>query len=126
MFAILSVVNFEIPASQRSVAVQYDFSRMSRESLKMVYGDVRFKQRAVDKFNVAEKKLVTNVHKRLQNVFDISAAEKNTVSSCVSRIAGSAKQLRLVTGKASTNYLAPDYIAHVFVFLGSITCRFTN
>jgi hypothetical protein len=29
--------------------------------------NVRFKQWAVDKFPVAEKKLVTNIHKRLQN-----------------------------------------------------------
>jgi hypothetical protein len=56
--------------------------------------DVRFKQRAVDKFPVAEKKLVTNIHKRLQNIFYTSAVDRSTVSSCVSRIAGSAKQIR--------------------------------
>ena len=127
VFTVLSVVNFEIPACHRSAAIQYDFSRMSRGSLKMVwYGDVHFKQRAVDKFPVAEKELVTNVHKRLQNIFDISAVDKSTVSSCVSRIAGSAKQLRQLMRKAGKNYPGPDYIAHVFVFLGSIFCRFTN
>jgi hypothetical protein len=78
--------------------------------------DVHFKQRAVDKFPVAEKKLVTNKHKRLQNtsIFDTSAVDRSTVSSCVSRIAGSAKQIQQVMGKAGTNYPGPDYIAHVF------------
>jgi len=127
VFAILSVVNFEIPACHRSAAVQYDFSRMRRGSLQMVwYGNVHFKQWAVGKFPVAEKELVTNVHKRLQNIFDISAADKSTVSSCVSRIAGSAKQLRQLMGKAGKNYPGPDYIAHVFVFLGSIISGITN
>lgn len=37
VFAILSVVNFEIPACHRNAAVQYDFSRMRRGSLKMVW-----------------------------------------------------------------------------------------
>jgi hypothetical protein len=92
----------------------------------VLYGDMRFKQRAVDKFPVAENKLLTKIHKRLQNIFDISAVDKSTVSSCFSRIAGSAKQLRQVMGKAGTNYPGPDYNAHVFVFLGSIICRFTN
>jgi hypothetical protein len=79
--------------------------------------DVCFKQRAVDKFPVAEKKLVTNIHKRLQNIFDTNALYRSTVSICVSQIAGSAKQIRQVMGKAGTNYPVPDYIAHVFVFL---------
>lgn len=87
---------------------------------------MRFKQRAGDKFSVAEKKLVTNVHKRLQNIFDISALDKSTVNKCVSRTAGSVKQLRQVMGKAGTNYPGPDYISHVFVFLGNNICRFTN
>lgn len=47
------------------------------------YGDVRFKQRTFDTFSVPENKLVTNVHKRLQNIFNISAVVKSTVSSCV-------------------------------------------
>ena len=31
-----------------------------------------------------------------------------------------------VVGQAGTIYPGPDGIAHVFVFLGSIICQFTN
>ena len=80
------------------------------------YDDVRFKQRAVDKFPVAEKKLVRNVHERLQNLFDISAVDKSTVSSCVSRTVGSAKQLRQVMGKLVQITQGPT-ILHMFCLL---------
>jgi hypothetical protein len=43
-------------------------------------GYMRLKQRAVIEFLVAEKESVTNIHRRLQNVYGDNDVDKSTVS----------------------------------------------
>src|SRR3981081_3951695 len=43
-------------------------------------GDMRFKQRAVIEFLVAENESVTNIHRRLENVYGDNAVGRSTVS----------------------------------------------
>jgi hypothetical protein len=64
---------------------------MRRESSKRWYGDVRFKQLSFTEFLVAEYESVTNIYKRLKNVYDVNAVDKSTVSRLASRIPGSEK-----------------------------------
>jgi hypothetical protein len=49
-------------------------------------GDVRFKQRAVIEFLVAEKESVINIHRQLKNAYGDNAVDKST-----SQIVGSEK-----------------------------------
>jgi hypothetical protein len=53
--------------------------------VKMAWcGDVRLKQRAVTEFLVTEKESVTNIHRRLKNVYGDNAVDESTVSRWVS------------------------------------------
>jgi hypothetical protein len=54
-------------------------------------GDVRFKQRAVIEFLVAEKESVINIHRQLKNAYGDNAVDKSTVSCWASQIVGSGK-----------------------------------
>jgi hypothetical protein len=57
------------------------FSRACTGGIKIAYyGDVRFKQRAVTEFIVAEKASVTNIHKGLKMYRVLSAVDKSTLS----------------------------------------------
>ena len=51
--------------------------------------EIRFKQRAVIKFLVAENEPVTNIHRRLKNVYGDNAVDRSTVSRWAARFAGS-------------------------------------
>ena len=55
------------------------------------YGDVRFKQRAVTEFFMAEKGSVTNILKQLNYAWWVYPVDKVTESPCASHIAGSEK-----------------------------------
>jgi hypothetical protein len=67
-------------------------ARRNNPSSKLAWcGDVRLKQLVVIEFLVAEKESVTNIHRRLKNVYGDSAVDKSTVSRWDSRIAGSEK-----------------------------------
>jgi len=55
------------------------------------YGNVGFKQRAIIEFLVTEKELVTNIHKRLKNLYGVNAVDRSTISLWDSRTAGFAK-----------------------------------
>ena len=51
--------------------------------------EVRSKQKAVIKFLLAEKETVTNIHRRLRNVYGDLAVDKSTVSRWVKRLSSS-------------------------------------
>jgi hypothetical protein len=53
--------------------------------------DLGFKQRVVIEFLMAEKESITNIHKRLKNVYVVNAVDKSTISRWASRIAESEK-----------------------------------
>jgi hypothetical protein len=55
----------------------------------MAWYDVRIKQRDVIEFLMTEKGSITNIHKRLKNVYSVNAVDKSTVSVWASRTAGS-------------------------------------
>jgi hypothetical protein len=83
-------------------------------------------------FLLAEKQLVTNLYKRLKNVYGASAVDKITVSRCASRIAGSEKQCRRdgekpvqITGTRQSRRVPEARLYCIyFFFLGSIIiCR---
>jgi hypothetical protein len=78
------------PLLQRRGTIR--FLTHAQGAVKMAWcGDVRLKQRTVIEFLVAEKKSVTNIHRRLKNVCGDNAVDKSTVSCWASRIAGSEK-----------------------------------
>jgi hypothetical protein len=57
------------------------FLTHAQRIVKMAWcDDVRLKQRTVIEFLVAEKKSVTNIHRRLKNVYGDNAVDKSTVS----------------------------------------------
>jgi hypothetical protein len=51
--------------------------------------DVRFKQRAVIEFLLAENESITNIHRRLTNVYGDMTVDKSTVSRWAKRLASS-------------------------------------
>jgi hypothetical protein len=51
--------------------------------------DVRSKQRAIIEFLLAENKSITNIHRRLTNVYGDMAVDKSTVSRWAKRLASS-------------------------------------
>ena len=65
------------------------FLAHARGIFKMAwYGKVHFIQRAVIAFLVVEKESVTNIHKRLTDLYVANAVDKSTVSRWTSRMAG--------------------------------------
>jgi hypothetical protein len=92
MSATYSVVNFLMfrLLLQRRGTIR--FLAHAQGVVKVAWcGDVRLKQWAVIEFLVEENESVTNIYRRLKNVYGDNAVDKSTVSRWTSRIASSEK-----------------------------------
>jgi DNA-binding MarR family transcriptional regulator len=86
------VVNLECPACYCSAAETIRFLAHAHRVVKVAWCcDVRLKQWAVIEFLVEEKESVTNIYRRLKNVYGDNAVDKSTVNRWTSRIASSEK-----------------------------------